>query len=74
MIQIICVDCVIKLSSFLGGPVVNVPLDAPRAVADEWRNDSIYNQRLWGSYRYANSTVIEMCTNFLTNLSHLLQV
>ena len=39
---------------------MNTPLDAPRAVADDWRNNSIYSQRLWGSYRYSIGKVYYM--------------
>ena len=34
-----------------GGPVVSQPLDVPPAVSSEWRNSSVYDRRLWGSYR-----------------------
>ena len=34
------------------GPLVNSPLDVPGAVSDDWRNDSVYSERMWGSYRY----------------------
>ncbi len=36
---------------WLRGVTVNVSLDAPPVVSDEWRNDSVYHSRLWGTYR-----------------------
>ena len=33
------------------GPLVNTPLDVPLVVSEEWRNDSVYRERLWGAYR-----------------------
>ena len=39
--------------------MVNAPLDVPKAVSDDWRNDSVYSERLWGSYRYTQILVSE---------------
>ena len=38
--------------SVILGPSLNQPLNAPKAVNPDWRNDSVYNERLWGTYRY----------------------
>ena len=43
---------------WLGGPYVNTPLDVPPAVSNEWRNESVYRTRLWGTYRWAELTFI----------------
>jgi len=37
------------------GPAVNQPLNMPKAVSSEWRNDTVYNERLWGTYRCGNT-------------------
>ena len=44
-------DCPVTCSWY-PGPAVSRPLDEPSAVSSEWRNHSIYDRRLWGSYRY----------------------
>lgn len=36
---------------WLLGPAVNRPLPLTPAVSSEWRNDSEYGSRLWGTYR-----------------------
>eukprot|EP00731_Ephydatia_muelleri_P017350 Em0010g448a len=33
------------------GPHVNVPLDLPSVLEGSWRNESVYRDRLWGTYR-----------------------
>ena len=45
------------------GPAVNRPLLLPPAVSEEWRNDSVYLTRLWGTYRYTLSTAQPCPTN-----------
>lgn len=42
---------VVLVERWYAGPLVSQPLDAPLAVSDDWRNHSIYDKRLWGSYR-----------------------
>ena len=36
---------------WLLGPYVNMPLDLPSALEGSWRNESVYRDRLWGTYR-----------------------
>lgn len=36
---------------WLFGPAVNRPLSLTLAVSDEWRKDSEYGTRVWGTYR-----------------------
>ena len=46
VVYYILIDC-----RWFAGPLVNMPLDAPRVVSEEWRNGSEYGERLWGTYR-----------------------
>ncbi len=38
--------------SLILGPSLNQPLNVPKAVSSDWRNDTVYKERLWGTYRY----------------------
>lgn len=38
-------------TSDLGSPITS-PIDIPLSISGNWRNESLYRQRLWGSYRY----------------------
>ena len=50
---------------WLAGPVVSRPLEEPPAVSSEWRNHSLYDRRLWGSYRCVSmihACILPVCT------------